>query len=176
MFDPELAARIRGIFLHHETRVTVGAAARLLGWSRAEMTEAIDSGEMYAIDTCSGVEMVELRDLASYAAHEWPMHVIEKALGREASQILPPGLRTRNLTVRLPLIHIRLLEVLADEARQSVTKFLELMCDELAGNEKERLAGLLPGIVEAYHWPHEVPAQRLVATATGGGLTCDRTA
>jgi len=176
MFDPELAARIRSIFLHHETRVTVGAAARLLGWSRKEMTEAIDSGDMNSIGTCSGQEMIELRDLASYAAHEWPMHVIEAALGREASLILPPSLRTRKLTVRLPLFHIQLLEVLADEARQSVTKFLELTCDELAGNEKERLAGLLPGIVEAYHWPHAVPSALPVATAREWGLSCDRTA
>lgn len=30
------------------------------------------------------------------------MHVIEKALGRQASMILPLGSRTRKLTVRLP--------------------------------------------------------------------------
>jgi len=160
MFDPEFVARIRRIFLHHETRVTADAAARLLGWSRTQMHEAIDSEEISAIGTCDGKEMIELRELASYAAHEWPVHVIEKALGREAALILPPGLRTRKLTVRLPLCHIQLLEVLAAEAHQSVTKYLELMCDELAGNEKERLAGVVPGIVEAYHWPHAVPQQR----------------
>ena len=161
MFDPEFAARIRGIFLHHEHRVTPDAAARLLGWTRAQMNEAIDAAEINVIGMCDGKTMVELRELASYAAHEWPLHVIEKALGREAALILPPGLRTRKLTVRLPLCHIQLLEVLAGEAHQSVTKYLELMFDELAGNEKERLAAVVPGIVEAYHWPHEVPKQRV---------------
>lgn len=73
------------------------------------------------------------------------MHVIEKALGREAALILPPGLRTRKLTVRIPLVHIQLLEVLASEAKQSVTKFLELEIEERAGNEKGRLAGIIPG-------------------------------
>lgn len=161
MFDPEFAARIRGIFLHHEHRVTPDAAARLLGWTRAQMNEAIDAEEINVIGMCDGKTMVELRELASYAAHEWPLHVIEKALGREAALILPPGLRTRKLTVRLPLCHIQILEVLAGEAHQSVTKYLELMFDELAGNEKERLAAVVPGIVEAYHWPHEVPKQRV---------------
>lgn len=161
MFDPELAARIRGIFLHHEDRVTPGAAAKLLGWTRAQMTEAIDAEEITVIDTCGGKTMIELRELASYAAHEWPIHVIEKALGREAALILPPGLRTRKLSVRLPSAHIQVLEVLAGEARQSVTKFLELGIDERAGNEKERLASLIPGLVEAYYWPYEVPNQRV---------------
>jgi hypothetical protein len=27
--------------------------------------------------------------------------------------------------------------------------------------KKERLAGIIPGIVEAYYWPHEVPNQRV---------------
>ena len=85
MFDPEFAARIRGIFLHHEHRVTPDAAARLLGWTRAQMNEAIDSEEINVIGMCSGKTMIELRELASYAAHEWTMHVIERALGREAS-------------------------------------------------------------------------------------------
>ena len=161
MFDPELAARIRGIFLHHEHRVTPDAAAKLLGWTRAQMNEAIDAEEINVIGTCGGKTMIELRELASYAASEWPIHVIEKALGREAALILPPGLRTRKLSVRLPLVYIQLLEVLASEAKQSVTKFLELELEELAGNDKERVADIIPGIVEAYYWPHEVPNQRV---------------
>lgn len=161
MFDPEFAARIRGIFLHDEHRVTPDAAAKLLGWTRAQIREAIDAEEIRVIGTCGGKTMIELRDLASYAAREWPIHVIEKALGREAALILPPGLRTRKLSVRLPLVYIQLLGVLASEAEQSVTKFLELEIEEHAGLEKERLAGIIPGIVEAYYWPHEVPKQRV---------------
>ena len=65
MFDPEFAARIRGIFLHHEHRVTPDAAAKLLGWTRAQMNEAIDAEEMNVIGTCGGKTMIELRELAS---------------------------------------------------------------------------------------------------------------
>ena len=161
MVSPDVAERIRAIFLHHEHRVTLDAAAKLLDWTRAQMNDAIDAEEINVLETCGGKAMIELRELASYASYEWPIHVIEKALGREAALILPPRLRTRKLTVRLPLIHIQLLEVLASEAKQSVTKFLELEIEERAGNEKERLAGIIPGIVEAYYWPHEVPNQRV---------------
>lgn len=157
----DVAERIRAIFLHHEHRVTPDAAAKMLGWTRAQMNEAIDAEEINVVGMCGGKTMIELRELASYVAHEWPIHVIEKALAREAALILPPGLRTRKLTVRLPLVYIQLLEILASEAKQSVTKFLELEIDERAGNEKERLAGVLPGIVEAYYWPHDVPKQRV---------------
>ncbi len=157
MLDPAIVDRIRAIFLHHEHRVTLDTAAKMLGWTRAQMTEAIDGETINVLGMCGGQTMIELRELASYVSYEWPIHVIEKALGREAAMILPPGLRTRKLTVRLPLFHIQLLEVLASEAKQSVTKFLELEIEERAGNEKERLAGIIPGIVEAYYWPHEVP-------------------
>jgi hypothetical protein len=161
VLDPVIVDRIRAIFLHHEHRVTPDAAAKMLGWTRAQMNEAIDAEEINVVGMCGGKTMIELRELASYVSYEWPIHVIEKALGREAALILPPGLRTRKLTVRLPLVHIQLLEVLASEAKQSVTKFLELEIEERAGNEKERLAGIIPGIVEAYYWPHEVPNQRV---------------
>jgi hypothetical protein len=125
------------------------------------MKEAIDAEEINVVGMCGGKTTIELRELASYVSYRWPIYVIEKALGREAALILPPALRTRKLMVRLPLFHIQLLEVLASEAKQSVTKFLELEIEERAGNEKERLAGIITGIVEAYYWPHEVPKQRV---------------
>lgn len=40
MVAPDVAERIRAIFLHHEHRVTPDAAAKLLGWTRAQMSEA----------------------------------------------------------------------------------------------------------------------------------------
>lgn len=148
---------IRAIFLHHEHRVTLDEAARMLGWTRARLNEAIENEEMHVVEMCGGKKMIEIRELAHYAVYEWPFHVIEKALGREASLIIPPALRTRKITLRLPQCYIQLLEILASENQQSVTKYLELTCDELLFNEKERLTALLPYGVEAYFWPLEVP-------------------
>ena len=45
MIAPDVAERIRAIFLHHEHRVTPDAAAKLLGWPRAQMNDAIDAGK-----------------------------------------------------------------------------------------------------------------------------------
>lgn len=84
-----------------------------------------------------------------------PRH--REALGREASIIIPPALRTRKITLRRPQCYIQLLEILVPENQQSVTKYLELTCDELLFLEKERLTALLPYGVEAYFWPLEVP-------------------
>jgi hypothetical protein len=49
---------------------------------------------------------------------------IEEALGRNATLILPPALRTRKLTVRLPRYQIGALQVLAEEGRESVEAML----------------------------------------------------
>ena len=156
MLDPAIVESIRAIFLHHEQRVTLDEAARMLGWTRARLNEAIEAEEFSVVETCGGKRMIEIRELAHYAVYEWPFHVIEKALGREASLIIPPALRTRKITLRLPQCYIQLLEILASENQQSVTKYLELTCDELLFNE-ERLTALLPYGVEAYFWPLEVP-------------------
>ena len=157
MLDPATVESIRAIFLHHEHRVTLDEAARMLGWTRARLNEAIEAEEFSVVETCGGKRMIEIRELAHYAVYEWPFHVIEKALGRDASRIIPPALRTRKITLRLPQCYIQLLEILASENQQSVTKYLELTCDELLFNEKERLTALLPYGVEAYFWPLEVP-------------------
>jgi hypothetical protein len=93
MLDRAVINRIRAIFLHHEPRVTIAAAAGLLGWSRAKMSRAVRNGEIEVVETCSG-KSIELRELAAFALQQWPLTVIERALGREAALILPPALPT----------------------------------------------------------------------------------
>ena len=157
MIAPEVTARIRAILLHPEPRITIDVAAQLLGVSRAHIDKAIREGDVEAIGTCAG-RRIDLRELAAHTLHEWPVHAIEEALGADASLILPPALRTRKLALRLPRCLIEMLNVLAAESHQTVDMYLEMMIEEIAGNEKERLAPLVPGIEEAYWWPLEVPA------------------
>lgn len=123
MLDPLLIQRIRAIFLHREPHVTVGVAADLLGWSFAEMKATIANGDIEVVETCGGTRM-ELRELAAYVMQQWPLTSIEEALERDAALVLPPALRTRKLTVRLPRYQIGVLEVLAAEGREAVEALL----------------------------------------------------
>ncbi|HYK00367.1 MAG TPA: hypothetical protein VE974_01335 [Thermoanaerobaculia bacterium] len=152
MLDTTTSQRIRTIFLHHESRVTIAEAAGMLGWSRAEMNRAIRNGEIEVVETCSG-KRIELRELAAYALQQWPLTAIEEALGRDATLILPAALRTRKLTVRLPQYQIGTLQVLADDGRESVDAMLMRMFEELADLNQERLSRLIPGLAEAIAWP-----------------------
>ena len=156
MIAQDVAQRIRAILLHPEPRVTVAEAARLLGWSRAQVDAAIRGGEIEADGFCNG-PAIQLRELAAHFLHDFPVHVIEQALGRHASLILPPALRTRKVSFRLPVCHLQMLQILAAQGHQSVDIFMELMIEELAFIHKEELAGVVPGIEEAYYWPLEVP-------------------
>jgi hypothetical protein len=152
MLNPSLIQRIRAIFLHHEPRVTVGDAAGMLGWSRGEMDAAIANGEIEVVGTCSGTR-IELRELAEVALQRWTLVTIEEALGRDAALILPPGLRTRKFTVRLPRYQIGALEVLAEDGREPVEAMLMRIFEELTDLHHERLASVIPGLGEAMAWP-----------------------
>lgn len=46
MLDSDLADRIRSIFLHPDSYVTVADAAQMLGWSAGEMKAGIKRGEI----------------------------------------------------------------------------------------------------------------------------------
>jgi len=152
MLEPTLIQRIRAIFLHPESRVTIAEAAGMLGWSRAEMNAAIRDGEIEVVETCSG-KRIELRELAAFALQQWPLTAIEEALGRDAALILPPALRTRRLTVRLPRYQIGALRVLAEDGRESVDAMLTRMFEELTDLNHQRLSRLIPGLAEAFAWP-----------------------
>ena len=158
MLDPAVVQRIRAIFLHHEACVTVAEAAGMLGWSRARMRRAIRDGEIEVVETCRG-KGVELRELAGFALQEWPLTVIEKALGREAGLILPPGLRTRRLDARLPEYQLGALRVLAADGGESVEAMLMRMVEERIELCRERLAGVIPDLADAMAWP-EVGCER----------------
>jgi hypothetical protein len=159
MLDPDLVERIRTIFLHHHDRVTLDEAAAMLGWTRAEMNAAILSGDIEPLMTCSG-KMIELRTLASKALDLWSLPMIEEALGRDAALIMPPALRTRKFTVRLPLYQIAALKILADAGQESVDTMLDRMFQELVWLEEERLAPRIPGLAEASRWPEEASTEQ----------------
>jgi hypothetical protein len=66
----------------------------------------------------------------------------------------------RELTVRLPQYQIGVLQVLADDGRESVDTMLTRMFEELTDVNHQRLARLIPGLAEAIAWPDAVESDR----------------
>jgi hypothetical protein len=152
MLTPNLTERIRSIFLHHEARVTIAGAARLLGLSPDELAAAVRAGEVEVVGTCSGA-MIDIRELAEQAVHLWPLATIEEALGREASLVLPAGVRTQRFALRLPRYLVAALERLAEENEESAEALLTRELHGLAWTHRERLGEAIPGFAEAVEWP-----------------------
>src|SRR5258707_813592 len=110
--DPELVQRIRTIFLHPRPYVSIGEAAWILGWSAEEMERAIVARDVEVTATCSGRE-IAVEEVLAKARALWPVELIEEALGAQAARVLPAGLRTRRVSMRLPCYQAAMLEYLA---------------------------------------------------------------
>jgi hypothetical protein len=97
-------------------------ATGLLGWSRRQMSEAIEAGDVELWTTPHG-KWFPRAEMMAKALEIWPMHVIEEALGDEADGILPQAIRSAELRVRLPH-HIDMLEYRADQQQTTVSGVL----------------------------------------------------
>jgi len=144
MLEPDLS-RIRHIFLHPGPHVSIMQATRLLGWSRRQMSEAIESGEVELWTTPLGM-WVPRAELMAKALEIWPMHVIEEALGDEADGVLPRAIRSAELRVRLPRHHIDMLEYRADQQETTVSGVLARELDGIASAPSRRTVGRVAGV------------------------------
>ena len=152
MLDPTITGRIRSIFLHAERQVTIAEAAKLLGRAEEEIAAAIEAGEIETITTCSGVR-IDTREVAEQAVHTWPMTAIEEALGRDASVVMPDGLRSSKLTVHVPSFLIQSLLFLADENGETPDALLARELHGLAQFGRERLSRRIIDFDECIDWP-----------------------
>jgi hypothetical protein len=105
MLEPDVISRIRHIFLHPRPHVSIMQATGLLGWSRRQMSEAMENGEVELWTTPVG-KWFPRAEMMAKVLEIWPMHVIEEALGDDADGILPQAIRCAELRVRLPRHHI----------------------------------------------------------------------
>jgi hypothetical protein len=153
MLDPELIQRIRTIFLHPRSSVSIGEAAWILGWSAEEVEVAITEGDVEVTSTCSG-KAIEVAEVLAKVREFWPAEVIEEALGKEAAGALPPGLHTRRVALRLPFYQAAMLDYLAGQRETTVGHLLSFHLDELASEHFEELSAAIPGFGEAVAWPH----------------------
>jgi len=112
--EPDVISRIRHIFLQPRPHVSIMQAEGLLGWTRRQMSEAIEAGDVELWTTPLG-KWFPRAEMMAKALEIWPMHVIEEALGDEADGILPQAIRSAELRVRLPRHHIDMLHYRADQ-------------------------------------------------------------
>jgi hypothetical protein len=143
MLEPDLAGRIRRIFLQPRPHVSIMTATRLLGWTTRQMTDAIGSGAVVLTSTPLG-NWVRREDLVAKAFECWSHETIEEALGAEAS-ILPAALRTRELRARLPGYQIDMLHYFAEKERTTVSHVLTRELDDLASANSDELSAAIPG-------------------------------
>ncbi len=97
--------------------------------------------------------MIDIHEVAEQAVHVWPIDAIEEALGRDAALVLPTGVRTREVTVRLPRYVVAAIECLAEENSESAGALLTRVLHGLAYADRERLGASIAGFAEAVNWP-----------------------
>src|SRR5258706_7216351 len=147
MLEPDLAERIRRIFLQPRPHVSIMTATWLLGWTSRQMTAAIDSGAIVLTSTPLG-KWVWREELVAKAFELWPHETIEDALGAEAS-VLTAALRTRELRARLPGYQVDMLHYFAEQERTTVSHVLTRELDDLASANAEELSAVIPGFSDA---------------------------
>lgn len=152
MLETDVIDRIRHIFLQPRPHVSISQATALLGWTRRQMSEAIEMGEVELWTTPLG-KWFPRAEMMAKAIEIWPLHVIEEALGAEADSILPQVIRTAELRVRLPRHHIDMLEYRADQQETTVSGVLARELDGIASAHIDELSVALPGFAEAMAWP-----------------------
>jgi len=152
MPDQDLINRIRSIFLHQRPHVTIAEATVLLGWSRGEMSQAIETGEVEVMATALG-KWLWREELMAKALELWSPEVIEEALGAEAEGVLPEAVRLIDLHVRLPRHQVAMLEHFAERDRTSVSAALARELDGVASANADELSWAVAGFADALAWP-----------------------
>jgi hypothetical protein len=152
LLETDVVERIRTIFLQPRPHVSIAEGTALLGWTRAEMSEAIRSGEIEVERTCREV-WIWREELMAKALEAWPLETIEAALGAEAGDALPDGLLLTSLHVRLPRYHVAMLEHLAERHRTTVSDILTRELGGIASDYAAELSGAIPGFDAALQWP-----------------------
>src|SRR3954462_12770220 len=152
MLETDVIDRIRHIFLHPRPHVSTSQATALLGWTRRQMSAAIEAGDVELWTTPVG-KWFPRAEMMAKALEIWPLHVIEEALGGGADSGLPHAIRCAELRVRLPRHHIDMLEYRADQQETTVSGVLARELDDIASAHLKELSDALPGFAEAMAWP-----------------------
>lgn len=145
---------IKQLFLRTTANYSLDEAAALLGWTREELAAELSS--QFVTDPEEWLHRpIPSSAIAVLAFADWSYEAIERALGAEAS-LLPPLVRLKELTVRLPAHQIAALEAAAAREQTTVSDILARELVELTTAEADELEQTLDGFHEAFHWPAPV--------------------
>jgi len=88
MLNPDTAERIRAIFLHEGSAVTIVDFIILLGWSISEFEAAVKWRVVTIEDAAAAVPRISHAQLLEKARDQWSAAEIVQALGDDAARIL----------------------------------------------------------------------------------------
>jgi hypothetical protein len=144
--------RVREVFLRPQLSYTPVEAAELLGWTIFEIDRAIGEGDVEATRTCSGPR-VAWQEVTVMITAQHPQAVIEHALDREVTSVMPDLVRLAELRVEIPRYQTVMLSKLAERDNTSVDELLSRHLLDLAGAEVDWLNETIPQFTLAMRWP-----------------------
>lgn len=145
-------ANIRQLFLQPSRSYPVAEAARLLGVGWRDVRAWIESGELAAVETDTGLA-VPWTELVSLGMERWSQEVVEEALGDDLTEVLPELVRLTDLHVRVRRMDVVALAQLAASDGVSVSALLRRELRDVLSAHAERLAARVPRFAEALAWP-----------------------
>ena len=146
---------IKQLVLQKTASYSLDEAATLLGWTTEELAAELSS--QFLTDSKEWLDRpIPSFAIAVLAFADWSYEAIERALGAEAC-LLPPLVRLKELTVRLPAHQIAAPEAAASRERTTVSDILARELVELTSSEAPELEQTLVGFREAFHWPAPAP-------------------
>jgi hypothetical protein len=140
--------RIRHIFLSPRPHFPLNTVAELLEMSIDELKAEIKDGGIVAVSTAVGARVTRAEIVAA-AMGRWEMAVIERALGREASRVLPEAIRLVELRARIPRYQKEMLRYLARQEGTSIGSILSCELEDMASARAEELAAAVPSVAIA---------------------------
>ena len=152
MLESAVVNRIRHIFLHPRSHVSISQGTDLLGWTRAEMKVAIASGDVLLMTTPLG-RWIAREELMAKALEVWSREAIEEALGADADTVLPHATRLAELRARVPRYQVAMLQYLAEREQTTVSEVLTRELEGVASEHAEALSSVVPGFAAAVAWP-----------------------
>ena len=91
MLNPDIAERIRAIFMHDGSSVTVFDFVILLGWSVAQFEDAVNTRVITVEAPATGVPRISRDQLLAKASERWSRGEITEALGIGTTHALVPA-------------------------------------------------------------------------------------